>query len=65
MGDEITMKEVKSFLKSKTFWFGILTLLGAVITYLVELPVGVTVGTAAVGIINILLRFLTNQPIGK
>ncbi len=59
---EITM-EIKSFLKSKTFWVGIIEIVIGVLLALKDqlLTGGVLSG---VGIIQLILRAITSQPIG-
>ncbi len=59
----IDMVDVKAWFTSKTVWVAILTVAGGIVEYLVGLPIGVSIGTVLLGIINILLRFSTNQPI--
>ena len=57
--------ETKKWWQSKTLWMGVLVILGGVVEYIAGLPTGVSATTVAVGIINIIFRFLTTQPIGK
>ncbi len=53
----------KDFWKSKTFWLGILIILGGVIEFLNGLPAGASVGTIISGIITIVIRFYTNTAV--
>ncbi len=50
----------KSIFKSKTFWFNMLSTVG-IITGIVPLPPGVAETT--VGIVNVLLRLVTKDPV--
>jgi len=67
--DEITMDEVKAEVKkwftSKTVWIGMLTIMAGIIEYMVGLPEGAAAGTIIIGVVNIVIRFLTRQPLGK
>ncbi len=53
----------KYWWQSKMLWVAVLTILGGIVEYAFSLPAGVTIGTIAVGIINIILRFMTNTAI--
>lgn len=55
----------KKWWKSKTFWLGILMCVAAVAEYLAGLPVGASVVQMISGILTIVVRFVTSQPIGK
>lgn len=52
-------------LTSKTVWLGTLTILIGVIEYLNGVPVGASTGTVLIGIIGIIIRFLTKDSITK
>jgi len=54
---------MKKWYLSKTFWMGVVAIAGGVVEYIYGLPAGVSAATIAVGIINIIIRFYTNQPI--
>ena len=54
---------MKSWLKSKTNWLGILMILAAVLEYYNGLPVGTTVAQAAFGVLTIIIRAFTNTSI--
>ena len=63
MSDEITVVELKKWFKSKTFWMGVLIILGGVIQYLMGVPEGASIGTICIGIASVVMRFLTKTPI--
>lgn len=50
----------KSILKSKTFWFQVLTIAAAVSG---AMPVSAETGAIIVGLINIALRAITREPV--
>lgn len=50
---------------SKTVWLGILTILVGIVEYLNGVPVGASTGTILVGIIGIVIRFLTKDSLIK
>lgn len=50
----------KNIFKSKTFWFNVLSVAGLV-TGVVPLPPAVS--EATVGIVNVLLRLVTKEPV--
>lgn len=50
----------KSLFASKTFWFNVIT---AAVELSGVLPIPTGVATAVVGIGNVLIRLLTNQPV--
>jgi len=56
---------MKKWYLSKTFWMGIVAIAGGIVEYIYGLPTGVSAATVAGGIVNIVIRFYTNQPIGK
>lgn len=56
---------VKQWWQSKTVWLGVLIVLGGIVEFVGGLPPGASVSTILAGIISIIIRFLTNQPIGK
>lgn len=59
----------KSLLESKTFWTNLLTAVVSVGTYLVnseviaEHPEVVAIGGTIVGVVNVILRLVTKEPI--
>lgn len=59
----------KSFLKSRTFWTNMLVLAAGVVGYvgghevIQQYPQVVAISGAVVGALNIVLRFLTTQPV--
>lgn len=61
--------EPKSPVKSKTIWANAALVVVGVLTYLqgheviVEHPTAVSILAVAVGLGNVVLRFLTNQPV--
>ncbi len=59
------MNGTKTFLKSKTFWFNVLAVIVAIASafgYSGEVPTGVIVFLPAIiALINLALRFATNQ----
>ena len=52
-------------LTSKTVWLGILTVAIGVTEFLAGVPAGASVATILVGVMGVIIRFLTNQPITK
>lgn len=59
--------DVKSWYKSRTFWFAVLTILAGVGLQLADLPALESVKPyilVVVGAINMGLRFVTTQPVG-
>ena len=48
-------------LTSKTIWLGIFTLAISILEYIQQLPVGVSALTAIIGVLIIVVRFLTND----
>ena len=57
--------EAKKWYLSRTVWLNILIVAGGIAEFIGGLPAGASATTIAVGIIGILIRFLTNQPISK
>ena len=55
--------ESKSRWKSKGFWLGIIITLGGVAEYLSGLPIEASVSTIVAGVLSVVIRFLTKQPI--
>ena len=58
------MKTKKWYL-SRTIWLSVLIVVGGIAEYIAGLPAGVSASTTFAGIIYIIVRFLTTQPIGK
>ena len=56
---------MKKWYLSKTLWLGVLIVAGGIAEYIGGLPPGVSVPTIIAGALSIVVRFLTNQPIGK
>ncbi len=55
-------KKIKEWWKSKTFWIGILTIAGGIFTTIAQdLTTGAPI--TALGIINVVLRFVTKNEI--
>lgn len=52
-------------LTSKTIWLGVMVILTGIIEYLNSVPVGASTGTLLIGILGILIRFLTKDSITK
>ncbi len=53
----------KKFWTSKTFWLNVVIILGGITEYLAGLPVGVSAATVIAGVLGVIIRFLTNQPV--
>ena len=56
---------MKQWWQSKTVWLGVLIIAGGIAEYIAGLPAGVSIPTIIAGCLGIIIRFLTNQPIGK
>ena len=54
---------MKKWYQSKTFWLGVLIVAGGIAEHIGGLPAGVSASTIIVGILSIIIRFLTNKPI--
>jgi len=54
---------MKKWYSSKALWLSVLMIAGGVAEYIAGLPVGASISTIAAGIINIIIRFLTNTSI--
>ncbi len=52
-------------LTSKTVWLGILTVAIGIIEFLAGVPAGASAATIIVGVLGVIIRFLTNEPIVK
>ncbi len=52
-------------LTSKTVWLGVLTVLAGIMEYLNGVPATASTGTVIVGVLGIVIRFLTNDSIVK
>jgi len=57
------MEEIKKWWASKTFWLGVLIVLGGIAEFIAGLPAGASASTIAAGVLTVIVRFLTNQPI--
>mgnify|MGYP001613372786 CR=1 FL=1 len=57
--------ESKKWYTSKTLWLGMLIIAGGIAEYISGLPAGVSISTIVAGALSIVIRFLTNQPVGK
>ena len=55
----------KKWWQSRTLWVGVIEIAIAVLTYLAELPPSTTMTAGAAGILTIILRVITKQPIGR
>jgi len=59
----------KSLLKSKVFWVNLITAIVAICTYLINSdlfvnnPSVVAIGGTVIGVLNIILRLITKEPI--
>lgn len=53
----------KDFWKSKLFWLGVLQIAAAALEYIAGLPPETSIAQAISGILTIILRFATSQPI--
>jgi type II secretory pathway component PulL len=68
-GNPMSIVQSKPASQSWTIWFNVLTLVSAVLVFLsnheivAQYPGVVSIMGAAVGVINIVLRFKTNQPL--
>jgi len=55
--------EIKKWWASKTVWLGVLIVAGGIAEYISGLPAGTSIATIFAGILTVIVRFLTNQPI--
>ncbi len=55
--------EIKKFWTSKLFWLGVIQIAGAGIEFVFNLAPGASIGTLISGILTIIFRFMTNQPV--
>jgi len=55
--------ETKQWYLSKTFWLGVLIILGGIAEYLLNIPPGASISTIIAGVLSVIIRFLTNQPV--
>ena len=53
----------KKWWHSKMIWLGVIEVAGGVIEFIFSLPVGASVTTIVTGIVTIILRTITKQPI--
>lgn len=56
---------MKSWYKSKSVILGVLVILGGIAEYIAGLPAGVSASTISVGVLQIIIRFLTNTSLVK
>ena len=54
---------MKRWYLSKTVWLGILVVAGGIAEYIAGLPAGVSIPTIIAGVLSIVVRFLTSQPL--
>jgi len=61
------MRETKKIYQSKTFWVNLIAIVGIVLNSLygieIDAELQATFATAILGVINIILRLITKQPI--
>ncbi len=57
--------ETKKWYASRTLWLGVLIVAGGIAEYIAGLPAGASIPTIIAGCLSIIVRFLTNQPVGK
>ena len=55
----------KKWWTSKSLWLGVFVTLGGIAEYIAGLPPGVSAATMLAGVLAVIVRFLTNQPVGK
>lgn len=53
----------KKWWQSKMIWLGIIEVAGGVVEFIFSLPVGASATTIVMGIITIIFRAITKQPI--
>ncbi len=53
----------KPWWKSKTVWLSVLIVAVGIAEYIAGLPVGASIPTIIAGCLNIVVRFLTGQPL--
>lgn len=56
---------MKKWYMSKTMWAGIAMVVGGVAELMMDIPANASVGTIIAGVVMVVLRFVTNQPVGK
>ena len=55
----------KPWFKSRTVWLGVLEIAGGIAEFIAGLPAEASAATIVAGIVTIIIRFLTKQPIGR
>ena len=55
--------EIKKWWASKTVWLGVLIVAGGIAEYIGGLPAETSIPLMVAGILTIIVRFLTKQPI--
>jgi len=56
---------MKKWYQSKTLWLGVIVVAGGIAEYISGLPAGVSISTMVAGVLGIVIRFLTKEPVGK
>jgi len=59
------MEEYKVWWKSKTVLLGLVVMAGGIAEYILGLPPEASIPTIIAGVMGIIIRFLTNEPLGK
>lgn len=57
--------EAKKWFMSRMFWLGVATVVGGIAEFISELPTTASTLTVVGGLLTIILRFATNQPVSK
>lgn len=53
----------KSWWKSKAIWLSVLLVAGGIGEFLAGVPAGASISTIMAGVLNVIIRVLTTQPI--
>jgi hypothetical protein len=56
---------MKTWYSSKTFWLGVLIVIGGIAEFIAGVPAGASIPTIIAGCLSVIIRFLTGQPITK